>query len=86
MIKKLSKQKWVLNTAWSVGEKVLNYGSLLDKKKVGDIITCFCKAEKVKEAHLVYLMEKEKNLTLQRSGLDFLTCGLAPSDETVPLS
>lgn len=76
----------MFDTAWSVCEKMINSGSLPDSEKTGEIITFFCKGKKVKEAHLVYLMAKEKNLSPPRSSLDFLICGLARSDETVRLA
>ncbi|XP_020248659.1 pentatricopeptide repeat-containing protein At3g02650, mitochondrial [Asparagus officinalis] len=76
----------MFDSAWSVCEKMLSCGNLPNREKIGEIITFFCKGKKAKEAHLVYLMAKEKNLSPPRSSLDFLICGLARNDGTVSLA
>ncbi|KAJ4969478.1 hypothetical protein NE237_016179 [Protea cynaroides] len=72
--------------AWSVCEKMLTTGNLPDSEKVGKIICFFCKGSRAKDAHLVYLMAKEKNDRPPRSSINFLISSLCREDETVQLA
>ncbi|XP_042488819.1 pentatricopeptide repeat-containing protein At3g02650, mitochondrial-like [Macadamia integrifolia] len=72
--------------AWSVCEKMLSTGNLPDSEKVGKIICCFCKGSRAKDAHLVYMMAKEKNKCPPRSSVNFLINSLCGEDETVQLA
>ncbi|XP_043721137.1 pentatricopeptide repeat-containing protein At3g02650, mitochondrial-like [Telopea speciosissima] len=72
--------------AWSVCEEMLNTGNLPDSEKVGKIICCFCKGSRAKDAHLVYLMAKEKNKYPPRSCINFLINSLCGEDGTVQLA
>ncbi|CAI0552219.1 unnamed protein product [Linum tenue] len=48
--------------AWEICEKMLNVEALPeDHQKVGKIIAWFCKANRAGDAHMVYLLAKEKN-------------------------
>ncbi|KAL0927698.1 hypothetical protein M5K25_001897 [Dendrobium thyrsiflorum] len=79
-------KKSMIDTAWSVCEKMLNSGGLPDVEKIGKIITFFCKGKKAKEAHLVYLLAKENNILPGRDALSFLIGGLCRNDESVLLA
>ncbi|XVF69695.1 hypothetical protein PTKIN_Ptkin11bG0102700 [Pterospermum kingtungense] len=72
--------------AWSVWEKMLDGGSLPDGEQVGKIISWFCKGDKAKNAHTVYLLGKEKNKLLPRSSVNFLISSLCKKDGTVKLA
>ncbi|XP_043704388.1 pentatricopeptide repeat-containing protein At3g02650, mitochondrial-like [Telopea speciosissima] len=72
--------------AWSVCEEMLSTGNLPDSEKVGKTICCFCKGSRAKDAHLVYLMAKEKNKYPPRSSVNFLINSLCGEDETVQLA
>ncbi|XP_010242491.1 PREDICTED: pentatricopeptide repeat-containing protein At3g02650, mitochondrial [Nelumbo nucifera] len=72
--------------AWSVCEKMLNSGNLPESEKIGNVISCFCKGEKAKDAHLVFLMAKEKNKYPPHSSITFLITSLCREDETVRLA
>ncbi|CAA6663887.1 unnamed protein product [Spirodela intermedia] len=55
----LSKRR-MLDTAWSVCEKMLNSGELPDAEKIGKVIAFLCKGKRAKDAYLIYLEAKEK--------------------------
>ncbi|KAK9132707.1 hypothetical protein Scep_012235 [Stephania cephalantha] len=76
----------IFDWAWPVCEKMLNSGKLPDGEKIGNIITSFCKGSKAKDAHLVYLMAKEKNIQPPQSSINFLIASLCKKDETVKLT
>ncbi|KAK9155202.1 hypothetical protein Sjap_002682 [Stephania japonica] len=76
----------IFDWAWPVCEKMLNAGKLPDGEKIGNIITSFCKGSKAKDAHLVYLMAKEKNILPPQSSINFLIASLCKKDETVKLA
>ncbi|KAF8394393.1 hypothetical protein HHK36_020601 [Tetracentron sinense] len=76
----------IFDWAWSVCEKMLNAGSLPDSEKIGKIISCFCRGSKAKDAHLVYLMAKEKNKYPPQSSINFLTISLCEENGTVQLA
>ncbi|XP_078181934.1 tetratricopeptide repeat (TPR)-like superfamily protein [Carex rostrata] len=69
--------------AWTVCEKMLDSGNLPDGEKISEVISILCKDKRAKEAHLVYLMAKEKKLTVGTSVLDVLVGALSRRDETV---
>ncbi|XP_020597846.1 pentatricopeptide repeat-containing protein At3g02650, mitochondrial [Phalaenopsis equestris] len=79
-------KKSMIDTAWSVCEKMLNSGSLPDVEKICKIITFFCKGKKAKEAHLVFLLAKENNILPGRDTLSFLVAGLCRNDESVRIA
>uniref|UniRef100_A0A2N9I4P6 Pentacotripeptide-repeat region of PRORP domain-containing protein n=1 Tax=Fagus sylvatica TaxID=28930 RepID=A0A2N9I4P6_FAGSY len=68
------------------GLEMLDEGCLPENEKVGKIISWFCKGNKAKDAHSVYLLAKEKNHTLPRSSVNFLISSLCRKDETVTLA
>lgn len=72
--------------ACNVCEKMLIIGKLPDGNKIGEIICLLCKGDKAKDAHLVYLMAKEKNMSCPRSDLSFLISSLCKVDDTVKLA
>ncbi|XP_042483011.1 pentatricopeptide repeat-containing protein At3g02650, mitochondrial-like [Macadamia integrifolia] len=72
--------------AWSVCEDMLNTGNLPDSEKIDKIICYFCKGSRAKDAHLVYLMAKEKNKHPSRSSVNFLINSLCGEDKTVQLA
>ncbi|KAF9602739.1 hypothetical protein IFM89_030627 [Coptis chinensis] len=76
----------IYDWAWPVCEKMLNAGDLPDSKKIGSIISSFCKGNKAKDAHLVYLMVKEKNKCPPRTVVNFLITSLCKEDDTVKLA
>ncbi|OVA10668.1 Pentatricopeptide repeat [Macleaya cordata] len=76
----------IFDEAWLVCEKMLNSGKLPDIEKIGKIISCFCKGHRAKDAHLVYLMAKEKNKYPPRSSVNFLINSLCRKGETVKLA
>ncbi|XP_039117756.1 pentatricopeptide repeat-containing protein At3g02650, mitochondrial [Dioscorea cayenensis subsp. rotundata] len=76
----------MFDTAWSVCEKMIDSGNLRDKEKIGKIIAFFCKGKKAKEAYLVYLVAKDKEICQERSWLDLLVHHLAKNNETVCLA
>jgi pentatricopeptide repeat protein len=84
-IEALSRRS-MFDWAWSVCEKMLDEGCLPENEKVGKIISWFCKGNKAKDAHSVYLLAKEKNHTLPRSSVNFLISSLCRKDETVTLA
>ncbi|KAL5229034.1 hypothetical protein ABZP36_017299 [Zizania latifolia] len=75
-------KKSMVDAAWRVCEKMIGSGCFPDNKKIGDIVTFFCKKKKVKEARLVYLAAKEK-LQTPIPALNFLIGALARNDETI---
>jgi pentatricopeptide repeat protein len=76
---KINKFKW----AWTVCEKMLDSGNLPDETKTAKVISIFCRGKMAKEAQLVYLMAKEKKLTVSTSVLDVLVSALSRRDQTV---
>ncbi|KAJ9176066.1 hypothetical protein P3X46_011416 [Hevea brasiliensis] len=71
--------------AWSVCEKMLNAEALPDSEKVGKIICWFCKGSRANDAHMIYMLAKEKNKYPSQSAVTFLICLLSRKDETVKL-
>ncbi|CAA7400392.1 unnamed protein product [Spirodela intermedia] len=78
----LSKRR-MLDTAWSVCEKMLNSGELPDAEKIGKVIAFLCKGKRAKDAYLIYLEAKEKGKCPPGSYVDFLVGGLARNDDSV---
>ncbi|KAL7198028.1 hypothetical protein ACSBR2_020531 [Camellia fascicularis] len=72
--------------ACSVCEKMLNVGKLPESEKVGKIISFLCKGAKAKDAHLVYLLAKDKDRYPPRYSVNFLISSLCGGDETVSLA
>lgn len=79
-------KKSMIDTAWSICEKMLKSRNLPDVEKICKIITFFCKVKKAKEAHLVYLLAKENNIVPWQDALSFLIAGLCRNDESVRLA
>ncbi|XP_020095356.1 pentatricopeptide repeat-containing protein At3g02650, mitochondrial [Ananas comosus] len=73
----------MIDTAWSVCEKMINSGRFPDGEKMGEIVLFFCRGGKPKEAHLVYLAAKESKVSLSASVFDFLVGALSKKDETI---
>lgn len=78
----LSKKR-MLDTAWSVCEKMLNSGELPDAEKIGKVIAFFCKGKRAKDAYLIYLDARENGKCPPGSYVDFLVGGLARNDDSV---
>ncbi|KAK9274814.1 hypothetical protein L1049_022066 [Liquidambar formosana] len=76
----------IFDWAASVSEKMLGAGSLPDSEKIGKIISWLCKGSNAKDAHLVYLLAKQKNKFPPRSSVNFLISSLCRDDETVQLA
>ncbi|KAJ0046377.1 hypothetical protein Pint_05111 [Pistacia integerrima] len=76
----------IFDWACSVCEKMIDTGSLPDTEKVGKIISWLCKGSKAKEAHLVYMLAKEKNKYPPQSSVNFLISSLCQKDGTVNLA
>ncbi|XP_050941426.1 pentatricopeptide repeat-containing protein At3g02650, mitochondrial [Cucumis melo] len=72
--------------AWPVCEKMLDSGSLPESNRVGKIISLFCRGNKAKNAHSVYLLAKEKHLNLPQCSMNILIYSLCRDDETVKLA
>lgn len=72
--------------AWPVCKKMLDAGIMPESDRVGKIISWFCKGNKAKDAHSVYLLTKEKHLNLPQSSMNFLISSLCRDDETVELA
>ncbi|GMJ15541.1 hypothetical protein like AT3G02650 [Hibiscus trionum] len=72
--------------AWSVCEKMLDAGSLPDGERLGKIISWFCRGDKAKEVHAVYLSAEGKDKNLPSSSVNFLIGSLCKKDETVKLA
>ncbi|XP_051124525.1 pentatricopeptide repeat-containing protein At3g02650, mitochondrial-like [Andrographis paniculata] len=58
--------------ACSVCEKMLSAGDLPDAEKVGNIISYFCRGGRSKDAHMVYVYAKDKNISPPPSTVTFL--------------
>ncbi|KAI3857813.1 hypothetical protein MKX03_033941 [Papaver bracteatum] len=76
----------IFDGAWVVCDKMLNSGKLPDEMKIGKMIVSLCKGYRVKDAHMVYLMAKEKNKCLPMWSVNFLINGLCRKSETVKLA
>ncbi|XP_050205177.1 pentatricopeptide repeat-containing protein At3g02650, mitochondrial [Mercurialis annua] len=72
--------------AASVGEKMLSAEALPDSEKIGKIICWFCKGDKANDAHMVYMLAKEKNQYPPQSSVNFLISLLCKKDDTVKLA
>ncbi|KNA15973.1 hypothetical protein SOVF_093450 [Spinacia oleracea] len=69
-----------------VCQKMLDSGMLPETKKVGEIISYFCKGHKSKEAHVVYLTAKKNDKYPPQKAVNFLISCLSKVDETVNLA
>ncbi|KAJ6801057.1 pentatricopeptide repeat-containing protein, mitochondrial [Iris pallida] len=76
----------LFDDGWGVCKKMLDSGNLPDGSRIGRIVKFLCRGKKAKEAHLVYSMAKEKNISQLTPSLDPLVRGLSACDETVPLA
>ncbi|OAY32211.1 pentatricopeptide repeat-containing protein At3g02650, mitochondrial [Manihot esculenta] len=84
-IEALSRRSF-FDWAWSVCEQMINAEALPDSEKVGKIIKWFCKGSRASDAHMVYMLAKEKNKYPPQSAVNFLISLLSQKDETVKLS
>ncbi|CAN6445512.1 unnamed protein product [Victoria cruziana] len=75
----------MFDDAWLLCEEMLNLGKLPDGQNIGQLIVYFCRGGRSKDAHLIYLMAKEKNIQLQKSVTSFLVSSLCRDDKTVNL-
>ncbi|OIT39760.1 PREDICTED: pentatricopeptide repeat-containing protein At3g02650, mitochondrial [Nicotiana attenuata] len=73
----------IYDWASTVCEKMLNADMLPGAEKVGKIVSFLCKGNKSKDAHLVYLLAKEKNINLPVSSIKLLISSLCRKDESV---
>ncbi|CAN0924235.1 Pentatricopeptide repeat-containing protein At3g02650, mitochondrial [Linum grandiflorum] len=72
--------------AWTVCEKMLNAEALPeDPNQVGKIVSWFCRANRPKDAHTVFMLAKEKNLC-PKQVTNYLVSSLSQNDETVKLA
>ncbi|GAB4855906.1 hypothetical protein Ancab_024546 [Ancistrocladus abbreviatus] len=65
---------------------MLNAGMLSESEKVGRMISSFCKGNKAKEAHLLYLSAKESTSYPPQNAINFPISSLSHVDETVQLA
>ncbi|KAJ9169224.1 hypothetical protein P3X46_017436 [Hevea brasiliensis] len=84
-IEALSRRSF-FDWAWSVCEKMLNAEALPDSEKIGKIINWFCKGSRASDAHVIYMLAKEKKKHPPQSAVNFLISLLSQKDETVNLS
>ncbi|CAN4081317.1 unnamed protein product [Withania somnifera] len=84
-IEALSRRS-IYDWASTVCEKMLNAGMLPGVEKVGKIVSFLCKGNKPRDAHLVYLSAKEKNISLPVSSVKSLISSLCRKDESVKLA
>lgn len=77
----------MLHWAFSVFDKMIDMEKVPeDGGKVGRIISWFCKAKRAKDAHLVYMLAKEKECTVPQCAVNFLISSLCREDGTVRLA
>ncbi|KAI3929071.1 hypothetical protein MKX01_028008 [Papaver californicum] len=76
----------IFDGAWVVCDKMLTSGKFPDDMKIGKMIVSLCKGYRVKDAHMVYLMAKEKNKCIPMWSVNFLINGLCRKTETVKLA
>ncbi|KAL5563873.1 hypothetical protein UlMin_033620 [Ulmus minor] len=76
----------IFDWAWSVCEKMIDAERLPDAEKLGNIISWFCKGRKVQNAHLLYILAKEKRLCPPRTSVNFLISSLCREDDSVKLA
>lgn len=79
-------RRTIYDWASIVCEKMLNADKLPGAEKVGKIVTFLCKGNKPKDAHLVYLSAKEKNIVLPVSSIKLLISSLCRKDESIKLA
>ncbi|TMW97528.1 hypothetical protein EJD97_005383 [Solanum chilense] len=84
-IEALSRRS-IYDWASTVCEKMLNADKLPGAEKVGKIVSFLCKGNKCRDAHLVYLSAKEKNINLPVSSIKLLISSLCRKDEGVKLA
>ncbi|XP_015165832.1 pentatricopeptide repeat-containing protein At3g02650, mitochondrial isoform X3 [Solanum tuberosum] len=84
-IEALSRRS-IYDWASTVCEKMLNADMLPGAEKVGKIVSFLCKGNKSRDAHLVYLSAKEKNINLPVSSIKLLISSLCRKDEGVNLA
>ncbi|KAF2292036.1 hypothetical protein GH714_000267 [Hevea brasiliensis] len=65
---------------------MLNAEALPDSEKIGKIINWFCKGSRASDAHVIYMLAKEKKKHPPQSAVNFLISLLSQKDETVNLS
>ncbi|XP_065873390.1 small ribosomal subunit protein mS80 (rPPR6)-like [Euphorbia lathyris] len=76
----------IFDSASSVCLKMLDAEALPDSQNVGKIICWLSKGGKANDAHMVYLLAKEKNKYPPRSAVNFLISLLCQKNETVKLA
>lgn len=84
-IEALSRRS-IYDWASTVCEKMINADMLPGAEKVGKIVSFMCKGNKPRDAHLVYLSAKEKNISLPVSSIKLLISSLCRKDESVKLA
>lgn len=84
-IEALSRRS-IYDWASTVCEKMLNADMLPGAEKVGKIVSFLCKGNKSKDAHLVYLSAKQKNINLPVYSIKLLISSLCRKDEGVKLA
>ncbi|CAN1138333.1 Pentatricopeptide repeat-containing protein At3g02650, mitochondrial [Linum perenne] len=73
--------------AWTVCEKMMNASALPeDPNQVGKIVSWFCRANRPKDAHTVFVLAKEKNRSPPQSVTNYLVASLSHKDDTVKLA
>ncbi|XP_052190666.1 pentatricopeptide repeat-containing protein At3g02650, mitochondrial [Diospyros lotus] len=76
-------RRGIYEWACSVSEKMLDAGQLPDSDKVGKIISYLCKGGKAKDAHLIYLFAKEKDIYPSKASVNVLISSLCRGNETI---
>lgn len=84
-IEALSRRS-IYDWASTVCEKMINADMLPGAEKVGKIVSFMCKGNKPRDAHLVYLSAKEKNISLPVSSIKLLISSLCRKDESIKLA
>lgn len=81
-IEALSRRK-IYDWACSVSEKMLGAQKLPDACRVGKIISFFCKGNKSRDAHLVYVAAKGNEIIFPQTSVNLLIKSLCDKDEDV---
>lgn len=79
-------KRFIYDWAWSVCEKMLDEGIFPESWEIGQIISWLCKGKKPKEAHMLYLLAKEKKKYPPKKSVNYLISSLSRVDGFVPLA
>ncbi|KAI4389329.1 hypothetical protein MLD38_001565 [Melastoma candidum] len=74
------------NLVGPVCERMLDAGCIPDAEQIGKMISWLCMGKKAEVAHSLYLVAKEKKMTLPSHSMNFLVASLSREDKTVKLA